>query len=239
MPVEDEERARLREPVRRRARGEPLAYVLGRREFFDRDFLVDPRVLVPRPETEHLIERAIALSRERDEPFEQVLDLGTGSGCIATTLALELEGARVTAVDVSSGALEVARENARRLAPEAGVQWLEGDLYDPLVSGDRFDLIVSNPPYVLRGDSGLAPEVQEHEPDLALFEAGEGPRFVTRILTGARERLLPGGVILIELGADQAEMALREAGTVWPEATVRVESDLAGIPRVLEVRPAG
>ncbi len=230
-PLEREEIARGRELLVRRARREPTAYVTGKREFYGRAFGVGPGVLVPRPETELLVDRARARLAGRSAP--RIADVGTGSGCLAVTLALELVGSRVEAVDVSAAALVYARENATRLG--ATVEFRQGDGLAPL-SG-AFDLIVSNPPYVdpaVRAE--LAPEVREHEPSEALFApAGEPDHWALRLLSEARAWLAPGGWLLVELGHDQAaRLAPTLAACGVPGHFTR---DLERIERVLEVGP--
>ncbi|MEZ5976616.1 MAG: peptide chain release factor N(5)-glutamine methyltransferase [Planctomycetota bacterium] len=231
-PVDAEEVARARELLVRRAKGEPTAYILGEREFYRRPFVVDRRVLVPRPETEHVVDRAREYVRTRVYPSggPRVLDVGTGSGCLAVTLALELPGANVVAVDVSAEALAVARENAERLGADVG--FLEGDGLAPAreLGGRAFDLVVSNPPYVdARERDELQKEVREHEPHVALFAPdGDPDHWVLRLAREAPALLAPGGLLLVELGYDQWE----RVGDAIENA--RVHKDLAGIPRVLE-----
>ena len=210
----------------RREGGEPVAYLLGRREFYGRDFLVDPRVLVPRPETEHLVEAALGLDLP---PDARVLDVGVGSGAIAVTLALERPGWRVAATDRSADALAVARANARRLGGH--VTLLGADLTAPLRLG-RLDLVVSNPPYLAPAEAGgISPEVREFEPASALFAPGEGLGLIERLLTEARS-LQPGSPVILEIGHRQlaAVEALAERG---PWRRERVIADYQGIPRVL------
>jgi len=184
--------------ARRRALGEPLAYLLGEREFYGRAFTVSPDVLVPRPETELLVDLALERMRALGRP--RVLDLGTGSGCIAVTLALECPAAHVTATDASAGALAVARRNAERLG--AVVAFFSGDWYDALPVDATFDLIVANPPYVAAGDPHL--EELRFEPAQALTDGGDGLACLRAIATGARGRLAPRGWLLVEHGYDQA-----------------------------------
>lgn len=231
-PLSKAEVVRGRELLTRRGKREPSAYLIGQREFYGRAFTVGPGVLVPRPETELLVDRARALAGERRELT--VLDLGTGSGCLAVTLALELPGARVTASDLSARALAFARANAERLG--ATVEFLEGDGLAP-VRARRFDLVVSNPPYVdpaLRAT--LAPEVAEHEPAEALFApAGRPDHWAELLARAARAVLAPGGRLLVELGFDQAprlRASLADLGL--PLAFTR---DLERVERVLEVGP--
>lgn len=209
--------------VSRRAAGEPIAYLVGSREFYGRDFAVSPAVLIPRPETELIVD----LAKARVAPA-RIVDLGTGSGCLAITLALELPQAEVTAVDRSPEALAVARGNAERLV--ARVRFLESDWFDA-VAGERFDLIVSNPPYVADGDPHLSAGDLRFEPALALSCGADGLDAIRRIVAEAPAHLNAGGRLLFEHGYDQAEavaLLLADAGFVELEA----HRDLAGIVRV-------
>jgi release factor glutamine methyltransferase len=204
----------------RRARGEPVAYLTGRKEFYSLDLKVTHDVLVPRPETEMLVDRVLELRPKR------LLDLGTGSGCIAVACALHLEGCDVTATDVSPKALAVARENAARHG--ARVRFLEGDLYDALPQEERFDVIASNPPYVRAAE---AARVATHEPLLALDGGREGLSLLARVIEGAPRFLVPGGTFLCEIGEDQEAQVLRLASGCF--ASAWVAKDLAGQPRLL------
>ncbi|MFN0243814.1 MAG: peptide chain release factor N(5)-glutamine methyltransferase [Planctomycetota bacterium] len=239
-PVDGAEVDRARDLLVRRGRREPTAYIVGLREFYGRGFRVGPGVLIPRPETELLVDRAREIARERAGQALWIADLGTGSGCIAATLVLEIEGARVLAVDVSAAALAIARENARVLG--ADVTFEEGDGFDVLVRAALrekrgFDLVVSNPPYIGAAErASLAPEVREHEPELALFaQDGDPDHWVTRFFERARELLAPHGRLLVELGAGQATRVRDLAARHDFTATFR--RDLAGIERVLEASP--
>jgi release factor glutamine methyltransferase len=182
----------------RRATGEPLAYLLGDKEFYGRPFGVSPDVLVPRPETELLVDLALACMRDLPQPG--VLDLGTGSGCIAVTLALEQRSSRVTATDLSGAALECARQNAARLGAEVDFQ--QGDWYGALPAGAVFDVIVANPPYIAPGDPHLAD--LRFEPMQALTAGRDGMACLETIIEGAAARLAPQGWLLVEHGYDQA-----------------------------------
>jgi release factor glutamine methyltransferase len=184
--------------ARRRALGEPLAYLLGEKEFYGRAFGVTPDVLVPRPETELLVDLALERARAIERP--RVLDLGTGSGCIAVTLALECPVAHVTATDACADALAIARRNAGRLG--AAVMFRSGDWYDALPVDATFDLIVSNPPYVAAGDPHL--EDLRFEPMRALTDGRDGLACLQAIAAGAGRRLAPRGWLLVEHGYDQA-----------------------------------
>ncbi len=230
-PLDAAELGRFRELVRRRAGGEPTAYLTGRREFFGRPFAVDDRVLVPRPETELLVDAALALL----PPGGAALDVGTGSGALGVTLALERPGGRVVAVDRSAAALEVARGNARALGAE--VTFLEGDLYGPLADDDRFDLIVSNPPYVPTAELDRLPREVRREPRLALDGGPDGLALLARLAAGAPGRLRPGGALVLEMHESHEEALprlCREAGF----ATAEARRDLAGLPRLVVARLA-
>ncbi len=225
-PLEAGEIDRARELLVRRGQGEPVAYITGEREFYARPFRVAPGVLIPRPETELLVDLARDHLGAREGAAPQILDLGTGSGCLAITLALELPGAEVSAVDISETALELARENGRALG--AKVEWLHGD---GLELGDErapFDLVVANPPYVDRRErASLEPQVRDYEPEEALFAPEGDPDYWARELYRRAERWLrPGGLLAVELGYDQGERLASLEG-------VRLVRDLAGIERVL------
>lgn len=225
--------ARFESWVVRRAGGEPVAYITGTREFYGREFRVDPAVLIPRPETEHLIEQALARLPSQNGPEHRarprVLDLGTGSGAIAITLALERPACQVTACDVSRAALNVAANNAARLG--AHIEFIESDWYAAL-AGRTFDLIVSNPPYVAAHDAHLSQGDLRFEPPGALTDqSADGLASIRIIVEGARTHLVPGGWLLFEHGYDQASAArdiLLKAGFQH----LICENDLADIPRV-------
>lgn len=224
----DEERDFF-ELVKRRERGEPLAYITGEREFFGRSFAVSPAVLIPRPDTERLV--LLALERMREYPAPRVLDLGTGSGAIAVSLAAECPAAQVAAVDLSPEALTVARGNARRHGVD--VRFLHGDWYAP-VAGERFALLVANPPYVARNDPHLEQDGLPFEPDLALTDQsdqGDGLGCLRTIIAGAPPQLESGGWLLCEHGYDQAA-ACRELFAEAGFKHVGSWRDLAGIERV-------
>lgn len=184
--------------VERRARGEPIAYILGTREFYGRSFRVSPDTLIPRPETEHLVEAALT-RLSGDQPV-RALDIGTGTGCIAITLKLERPNWRLNAVDISPAALTLARVNAERLG--ATVNWLTSDLYSAL-SGLRFDLIVSNPPYVASGDAHLAQGDLRFEPTAALVSGVDGLEALRDIVKSAPTHLEHDGWLMLEHGHEQ------------------------------------
>jgi release factor glutamine methyltransferase len=211
----------------RRTAGEPVAYITGEREFYGRVFAVSPAVLIPRPETELLVE--LALERvPRNEPC-RVLDLGTGSGCIAISIALERPAARVTATDCSAAALQVARRNAQHLG--AGNVDFKAGNWLAAVGGEKFSVIVSNPPYVADGDVHLAQGDLRFEPRSALVADADGLACIRTIVAAAPDHLLPGGWLLLEHGYNQASSCralLAAAGF----AGVQSWRDLAGIERV-------
>ncbi len=216
----------------RRLGGEPVAYLTGEREFWGRSFHVDRRVLVPRPETEHLVEAALAAPLSA---APRILDVGTGSGCLAVTLALELPCARVVACDVSPAALAVAAANVRRHGAGGRVALVAADLCAPLDLA-AFDLVVSNPPYVdPAAAGGLSPEVVDHEPAQALFAGERGRRELRRLVSGAAAGLAPGAVLLLEVGHDQATI-VGEHATASGLHLEGVTRDYAGIPRVVRLR---
>lgn len=215
--------------VARRAGGEPLAYILGGAGFHGREFAVSPAVLIPRPETEVLVD--LALERLRVLAAPTVADLGTGSGIVAVTLALECPSARVSAVELSPEALEVARGNAERL--QARVDFHAGSWFEPL-AGRRFDLVVSNPPYVAHGDPHLELNGLPFEPQGALTDGiadGDGLACIRAIIAGAPAHLAPGGWLLFEHGYDQG-IASRNLLQAAGFKNVLTQTDLAGIDRV-------
>ncbi len=219
---------RFRAMLERRLAGEPIAYIFGEREFYGRAFGVDRRVLIPRPETEHLVELALELDLP---PRPRILDLGTGSGCVAVTLACELPTARLVATDLSPAALAVARANSRRHGVDDRVRLAAADLARPLRL-EGFDLVVSNPPYVGLDEAPyLSIDVRDHEPATALFAPGE-PLSVIARLAAELGGLAPGTVVAFEIGAGREESvgALLEDS---PLAFLGTRADLAGIPRVV------
>jgi release factor glutamine methyltransferase len=219
------EAARLDELVARRLRGEPIAYIVGRREFFGLDFQVSDAVLIPRPDTELLVELAL----ERLPPRGALLDMGTGSGAIAVSAAHARPDAQVTALDASGAALDVARANAA--AHSARVHFLQSDWYGALEAGQRFDVIASNPPYIAAGDGHLAQGDLRFEPLGALTDHADGLSALRAIVAGAHAHLAPGGWLLLEHGYDQAA-AVRGLLTQAGYADVQSWRDLADIERV-------
>jgi release factor glutamine methyltransferase len=232
-PLEPAEVDRLRDLVRRRGRREPLAYVLGSWSFYGLELRCDARALVPRPETEILVERCLALLAGADAPA--IVDVGTGTGAIALALASSLPGAAVTAIDLSAGALALAAENAEANGLIDRIELLEGDLLAP-VAGRAFDLVASNPPYVAPG-AEVDPEVEQYEPALAVY-AGDGGKAIHERLAGDAQAVLkPGGRLVVEVGEGQAPWLadhLAAAGF----AAVEVTRDLRGVERVVSAQHA-
>lgn len=234
-PVNAAETDRFRELIRRRGHGEPVAYLVGEREFRGRSFAVNPAVLIPRPETELLVEAVLGVLRDDGCRGGWVVDVGTGSGAIAVSVALEHPGCRVAAVDVSPDALEVARTNAERHGVADAIAFFQGDLLQPLEEEDTapLEVIVSNPPYVTEQEWGqLDKTVRDYEPRIALVGGPDGLSVVRRLIADSRRLLPEGGVIALEVGAGQkgaVDNALEGAGfrrRMWHD-------DWAGHPRVV------
>jgi release factor glutamine methyltransferase len=227
----DEESQKLEDLLYDRVSGVPLQYIVGRQEFYGRYFRVNPAVLIPRPETEHLIE---AVLERRPGPGTRILDVGTGSGCIAVTLALEIPGGRIFAGDISEAALQVARQNAAVLRASVGFVCM--DFLDAIAG--RFEFIVSNPPYVRPGDiHRLQREVRDHEPHVALFSPADELEVYRRLMTGAECLLVEGGHLMMEVGIGMDERVLELFGAAWERLPTK--ADLQGIPRTVIVRRRG
>ncbi len=245
--LDAETRERYFSMIARRAGGVPTQYLTGHQEFWGLDFEVTPDVLIPRPETEHVIE--VSLDRlgiasdadaTRRQAEHRIADAGTGSGCIAVALAHELPGARVIATDISAAALEVARCNAARHNVLSRIEFIECNLLAALLRESRFlDLIVSNPPYIGRREAATLPrEVREHEPEAALFGGETGAEIYAPLVTQAAALLKPDGILVLELGYNCGEEAARLLhAPQWADAAIT--NDLAGIPRVASARRLG
>ncbi|MFN2225044.1 MAG: peptide chain release factor N(5)-glutamine methyltransferase [Anaerolineae bacterium] len=224
---------RFRNLLARRAAREPLAYILGQREFFGLAFAVDPRVLIPRPETELLVEEALRLARARPAPL--LADVGAGSGAIAVSLAVHLPRATVYALDDSAGALAVTAENARRHGVAERVHGLPGNLLAPLP--EPVDLITANLPYVAAPEwDELAPEIRAYEPRSALDGGADGLGLIRGLLASAAPHLRPGGALLVEIGAAQGPAVVALARQHFPEAGVELKKDYAGLDRLVIIQ---
>ena len=232
-PVDEADRGRFRGLVKRRGEGEPVAYLVGSREFFSLPLRVSPAVLVPRPETEGLVVRAIDLCRQQAAP--RIVDVGTGSGAIAVTLAKHLPQAKLTATDISAEAIAIAKENAARHGVADRIEFVQCDLLDDPRGLGPWDVIASNPPYV-RDDEfeSLPRDVRLHEPKSALVSGPTGVEIIERLAAVAAERLVPGGWLLCEIGpAAAAEAVLDRQPGLVREGTL---ADLAGQPRIVQAR---
>jgi len=239
--LKEGEKGALERLIRRRVSGEPLQYILGHQEFWSINFKVDPRVLIPRPETELLVEQSLSILSEKT--FEQnpsVLEIGTGSGAIAVALAKEVKNIFVVATDISRDALVLAKENAKSAGVQDQIQFVNGDLLDPFHSSkerEGFDLILSNPPYIIRSEIGsLAKEVRDYEPVIALDGGEDGLEFYRRLISQAPSSLQGRGWLLMEVGQGQAEMVAKQIQGSGTFLESHILPDLAGIGRVVKAQ---
>lgn len=229
-----EQVAKFNKLVAERAKGNPMAYLLGYQGFYDIEVNVTPDVLIPRPETEMLVEKALQWASERPHNF--IVDVGTGSGIIALTLAKHLRNAHITAIDISQTALQVARSNGELLGLDHRVRWLQGDLLQPMIQmRDLVDLIVANLPYIQTHELEQL-EVAKYEPIIALNGGQDGLDYFRRLLADARLILRPKGCILLEIGATQAYSVSALAGQAFPDAKITIDKDLAQHDRVVSVQ---
>jgi release factor glutamine methyltransferase len=235
--ADEKTRTEFRELVRRRAAGTPVAYLVGHREFYSLDFEVTPDVLIPRPETEHVVVALLdqVKTRPASDAAIEIADVGTGSGILAVCAAKYVPQSRVTAVDISIAALDVARRNAERHAVADRIKFLESDLFANVPAEKKFDYIVSNPPYVSTSEMvKLSADVRNHEPHTALHAGEGGTDVIVSLIEQAVARLKPGGGLLIEVSpmiAADAEQLIRDASTYALGPTIR---DLAGLQRVVQ-----
>jgi release factor glutamine methyltransferase len=231
--VPDEAVQRFYADVQRRVRREPVAYIVERKDFFSLILRVTPDVLIPRAETEVLVTTSVQWLQDRDAGSRRVLDLGTGSGAVAIALARNVADCTVVATDVSPSALAIAEENGARHGVERLVEWRQGDLWEAVGAEERFNLIVSNPPYVSEEEyAGLQPNVRDYEPRMALVAADEGLAVLRAIADGAARHLEPGGALGMEIGSTQGAAANRLLTERGFEG-VRVLSDLSGLDRIV------
>jgi len=231
----DDVRQRYKELIRRRLEGCPVAYLVGRKEFFGLEFDITPAVLIPRPDSELVVTECLTLAKKMPRP--RILDIGTGSGNLAIAVAHQHTAAQVTAIDVSPDALAVARRNAEKHKVHERVRFLAGDLFAPLGPEERFDLILSNPPYIPHEElEKLPPGVRDYEPKRALDGGPGGFMVLERLLNEARNFLEPGGYVIVEIGAPQEKPA-RERFERYREYDLAATShDYSGHPRVLRAR---
>jgi release factor glutamine methyltransferase len=231
-------RQRFRELVRQRVEGCPVAYLVGHKEFFSLEFLVNRSVLIPRPDTECLVVECLRLSKSMTEPA--ILDVGTGSGCIAIAVAKYHKTARVTAVDLSAEAISVASSNAHKHGVAERVRFVHGDLFAPIPSGERFDFILSNPPYIPHDEiAKLASGVRDYEPHSALDGGVDGFAVFERLIAAAPAYLKPGGYMLIEIGSPQEKEARERFARREGYELDKTVYDGSGHPRVLMARRRG
>jgi release factor glutamine methyltransferase len=222
--------------VQRRAQGEPQQYITGTQSFYDLEFKVTPSVLIPRPETELLVEAALKLMDQVTPPSQLICDVGTGSGCVAITLLHLRTATRAVAVDISKDAIEVAYENAERHQVSDRISFVLGDTFDALDPEQKFDLILSNPPYVSASAmAGLQREVRDFEPRIALTPGGDGLSIIYRLMDESPAYLQPGGYLLFEIGFDQHE-AVHNRIDPRNWKLLDIQPDLQGIPRVVALQ---
>lgn len=225
------------ELIARRENREPVAYIVGHKEFFALDFLVNRHVLIPRPETELLVETTIEIINNSNDKNVLIADIGTGSGCIAISLAKHLPDAVVLAGDISCQALQLAEQNARCNEVAHRVLFFVGDLMAPLAA--QVDMIVSNPPYISHSEmmtSSVTPKVQQYEPRLALDGGHDGLAIIGRLLSQAVGKLNPNGSLLAEIGFEQGQAVTELAKAHFPRANIQIKKDLAGLDRLLIIR---
>ena len=220
---------------RQRFEGCPVAYLVGRKEFYSLEFEVSRAVLIPRPDTETVVEECLKLAKAMTEPT--ILDVGTGSGCLAVTVAKYCKQARLTAVDISAEALEVATRNAAKHGVAERIRFVQGDLFEPLAEGEAFDFVLSNPPYIPHDDiAGLAAGVRDFEPHMALDGGRDGLEMLGRLVAGAPVRLKPSGYLIVEIGSPQEKPARERIQAVPGFELAKTVHDSAGHPRVLRAR---
>ena len=231
----ERERGKFRDLVRQRVEGCPVAYLVGRKEFFSLEFEVNRAVLIPRPDTECVVDECLRLAKGMTEP--RVLDIGTGSGCLAVAVAHQHKTAQVTAVDISPDALKVAAANAARNRVAERIRFLQGDLFAPVPASERFDFILSNPPYIPHDEiAKLAPGVRDYEPHAALDGGADGFAVFDRLIAEAAAYLKPEGYLLVEIGSPQEEPARERIGRYEGYELAKTIRDGSGHPRVLMAR---
>ncbi|MGI9497653.1 MAG: peptide chain release factor N(5)-glutamine methyltransferase [Mariniblastus sp.] len=225
----------FRDWVKRRAAGEPVAYLAGHREFYSLRFHVDSNVLIPRPETEHLVVAAVEFAKNLNSDPIRIIDVGTGSGCIAVTLATLIENCKIAATDISEPALEIAKSNAAHHAVESKMHFFAGDLLDALPPGSSpVHLIVSNPPYIGKLEiSTVDDQVKNHEPDIALFSGDHGTEIIQRLVNDAAQFLLPQGALMFETSPIIMDRCVDLVRNNQAYSEVRVIKDYSGHDRIV------
>jgi release factor glutamine methyltransferase len=232
--------SRYRDWVRRHAAGEPVAYLVGHRDFYSQGLRVTPDVLIPRPETELLVVETLDALKQLNRPHPLIVDVGTGSGCIAIAIASQAAQARLLAIDISPAALAIARENAATHKLDERIEFLQSDLLAELPSTATPDVIVSNPPYVGRNEVGmLAEDVRKYEPDLALFGGEQGDELTGRLIEQAAQRLAPGGWLIFETSPMLAERCLARVQATGAFANSQIKKDLSRLDRAIVARKQG
>ncbi len=230
-PIDDDERATFDAALARREAGEPIAYIVGSVGFYGRPFVVTPDVLVPRPESEHVVEAALAELRARPPQRRRVADIGTGSGILALTIACEIDDAAVAATDASARALAVARSNAKALAVHKRVKFFEGDLAEPLAAFAPLDVVIANLPYVPSGDVPASPDPVSYEPHIALDGGPDGLDLYRRLLTHLPPLLAPSASLFLEAAPPTIEALAELVTAAFPNAHVEIGEDYAGLER--------
>lgn len=231
QPLKDEELARSRDFVRRRIQGEPVAYIIGKKDFFGFTFYVSSAVLIPRPETELLVEEALAWLQKKGIEEPRILDLGSGSGCIGLSMLKKLPGATLVSVDKSADALAVARKNAEKLEVFDRVEFVESDVVDLQFKNGEFDIILSNPPYIAEDDPEIQPEVKKFEPNMALFSPENGLFALLSWSRKAKDWLKPQSLMGFEMGWTQGPKMKEHFESLAAFDNIRIVKDLAGMDR--------
>lgn len=235
MPVDDKMLASFQKLAARRMKWEPVAYITSRKEFWSFVLEVNKFVLIPRPDTEVLVEEALDICKQIDSAEIKILDIGTGSGAIALALVKEMRQARVVATDISAGALEIARKNAHNLAVDSQIEFLQGNLFEPI--DDFFDIIVSNPPYIAEAEYAELPAgVKDYEPPEALRAGTQGTDFYRKIINEAPGHLKENGWLLLEIGATQRLSVVNIFEVSGQYGDIDIRNDYAGLPRVIKAR---
>lgn len=230
-PLTEPELAKCRDLVRRRVQGEPVAYITGQKEFFGISFIVNPSVLIPRPETEHLVEAALEWIKKNNIENPRVLDLGCGSGCIGQTIAKKIPTAKIAQVDISAEALEVAKQNAEKNSVIEQIEFVLSDAMTLNLSEQKFDLVLANPPYIAETDEDIQPEVKKFEPAQALFANDNGEYALKEWSKKFASNLSNKGIMIFELGSKQGQNMKSHFESLSAFGAVYLIKDLSGLDR--------